>query len=125
MRRALVIAAIAATLLPPPAASAEEIPVHVHEQDGLTVRLMPGPCVERNSTLMIASGAPQYLERLRALESVWRMKDGTSKPFSGCWLALSKSETGSEDVFVLLFEDGERYVVPKSEFLGAKRKSGA
>jgi hypothetical protein len=105
---------------------AEEVPVHVYEQDGLVVRLLSSPCVDPASQMTVYTQAPQYLERLKALDSVWRMKDGTTKPFKGCWLELSKEEVqGPEDVFVLLFEDGDRGVMPKSEFVKKRGQSGA
>lgn len=93
------------------------IPLHVHEEDGLSVRLMPGPCVEPISK---ASIRPIHRERAKAIESDWRMADGSVQPFAGCWIELSKEEAKTaKDVFVLFFSDGEIYTVFTSAF-GAK-----
>lgn len=102
-------------------ARAEEVPVHVHEQDGLSIRLMSGPCVDANSLAFMGG---HYTERLRAIESTWRMRDGSTKTFAGCWMLLTKEEAGAESFF-LIFEDGERHLIPKNDFLKKRGQVGA
>lgn len=97
---------------------AEEIPFHVFEQGGTTIKLMRGPCVDGYSRAFLAV-APQYLARAKAIRSVWRYRDGLSKEHAGCWFELSVTEA-AESSFFLIFDDGEKMVVPKSEFLRGK-----
>lgn len=114
------------TPAPPPAATAVEIPVHVYEDESKHIALMPGACADSRSLMMMITAGPEYSSRWRAIRSSWRGRDGSWREFAGCWLELSKEEAGAPgDVLVLVFEDGERHVVLKSELLGAKRKSGA
>lgn len=100
---------------------AEEIPVYVYEDQVKTVRLMPGSCVDGRSTMIFAASGPEYMERLRALESNWLRADGERRDYAGCWLELSAEESGADEtVLVLVFADGERFVVPKSLFVQQK-----
>jgi hypothetical protein len=101
-------------------AYAEDIPLHVAETNGVEVRLMGTPCVDPVSLSLVK---PQYLERLKAIQSTWPEKDGTRKAYAGCWLELTADES-PEPAFLLVFEDGTHGVVPKSEFK-VKGQSGA
>ena len=106
-------------------AAAQEVPVHVLEQDGLVVRLMPGPCVEPQGKAFFGM-VPEYAPRAKALQSVWRYQDGSNRPHAGCWLELSAKESGApEAMIILFFDDGERHVVPKSIFTKKNGQSGA
>ncbi len=100
--------------------NAEEIPVHVFEQDGTTIRLMRGPCVEPMIVVFVAQAAPQYAERFKAIESVWPYRDGSVKRHAGFWMEMSTEETRGGAAFVMLFDDGQRIVVDKAEFLRGK-----
>jgi len=82
---------------------------------------MPGPGVNANSLAFMGG---LYTERLRAIESTWRMRDGSAKPFAGCWMLLTKEEAGVESFF-LIFADGERYLIPKDDFLKKPGRGGA
>ena len=126
MKREILFATLL-FVMAPVAVGGGEVPLYVHESDGVNVRLMPGACVEP-TTLAFVATLPVYAERFRAIESVWRMRNGQAKPFAGCWLELSEQESGGEITFVLVFEDGERYVIPKAAFLqrqGDPRTRGA
>ena len=103
-------------------AYAEEVPVHVHESGGTTIQLMPGPCVHPGIKEFLDVGMPHH--KFKAIASNWRMADGTHKPFVGCWAELTAEEVG-EPAFMLLFEDGERYLVPRDEFLQKPGQVGA
>lgn len=95
-------------------AYAEEIPVHVLDKDGVEIRLMNKPCVDKVSISQIN---PAFLDRFKAIDSVWPEKDGTRKRYAGCWALLAKGEYGMpEDTFLLVFEDNTNGAVPKSEF---------
>lgn len=104
---------------------AEEIPVHVYEEQGLSMRLMPRPCTDVRSSMIVAMNLPQYADRFRAIDSVWPMQDGTRRNYAGCWAKFSAEEAGGTEVFVLVFEDGQHFVVPKDEFLRKRGQGGA
>ena len=91
--------------------------VHTYEEKGkVAVQLLNAPCTDEFS-LMLLSQAPQYMERAKGLTSQWlHTDDGKMHPYGGCWVEIPKSETGSEDVFFLMFADGQRIVVPKTTF---------
>lgn len=97
----------------------QEVPMHVYQDEIKTVRLMPGPCVHPGVKEFIGASTPELAARFRAIESTWRMSDGTRKAFAGCWIEFTADEVGYE-ALALLFEDGERYLVKKAEFLPGK-----
>jgi len=97
------------------------IPVHVIEQGRTVIRLMPGPCVDPYSLAFVSRLEPQIVERLRAIDSTWPMSDGTRRPFAGCWIELTAEEAGGTPAFGLIFEDGQRFTVPKSDLLPGGR----
>lgn len=104
-----------------PAAYGQALPLHVHEEDGISVRLMPGPCVDPVSKANIL---PAHVARAKAIASDWRMMDGNMKPFAGCWIELTKEEAKSaQNLFVLFFSDGEIISVYTSAF--GKKPRGA
>ena len=112
----LIWAAIILTAIWATNAYTQEVPVHVLEQDGLVVRLMPGPCVEPQGKAFFGM-VPEYAPRAKALQSVWRYQDGSNRQHVGCWLELSAKEAGADEAAIILhFDDGERHVVPKSIF---------
>lgn len=103
---------------------ATEIPMHVIERQGVSIRLMRGPCADPASSIAIAVNLPQYVQRFRAIESTWPMQDGSRKDFAGCWGEFSKEESGAPGaVLVLVFSDGQHYTVLKDEIL--KKGGGA
>lgn len=98
-----------------------EIPVYVHENGQTLIKLMPGKCVDPMSTMIIMSAAPDYIERFKAIESTWPVQNGGTSEFPGCWMELSAKEVdGDEAIFVLVFSDGHRGMIRKSEFLKSK-----
>jgi hypothetical protein len=101
-------------------AYAEEIPVHVLEQNGVVVRLMNTPCVDPVS---IAQINPAFLHRFKAIDSMWP-ENGQIKRYAGCWVEMSKEETGAEEAFLLVFEDGAKGVVPKAEAVKKRGQTG-
>lgn len=102
-----------------------QAPLHVLERDGVTINLMAGPCIDLTSTAMIASSnLAGKLAEFRAIDSTWLMKDGTRQDFAGCWLELTKEQTGGEEGFLVLFSDRTFDVVAKSEFRKAKGQTG-
>jgi hypothetical protein len=101
-------------------AYAEEIPAYVLEANGVTIRLMSGPCVDGVSLGMINV---QHQGRFKALDSIWPEPTGMKK-YAGCWTEMSKEETGSEEAFVLVFSDGTSGVVPKAQSLKKPGQTG-
>lgn len=107
--------ALAAALYPAFARAETAIPVHVIEEGQLSVRMLPGPCVDAQSAMHVMAAAPQYATRFKAIESSWPHRDGTVHEYGGCWLDLSAEESGVEGgALALIFSDGARYIVPKS-----------
>ena len=116
---ALVVGLVIAGVLYASKVASEEVPVHVFEDKGVLIRMMPGPCVDGVSALVISMNVPpQFSSKFRAIESEWPMQDGSRRAFAGCWASFKAEEIGStEDVLVLVFEDRQYFVVPKKEFL--------
>ena len=119
--RIVIAAALAALVLAAPAAAAE-LPLHVFEEGGTAIRLMPGACAEARIVAFVVQNGPQYAGALRAIESTWQMQDGSRQDIAGCWFEIDAAEGGGEELVVLLFADGDRYVVPKASF---KLRQGA
>lgn len=91
--------------------------VHSYEEKGkVAVQLLNAPCTDEFS-LMVLSQAPQYMSRAKGLTSQWLHSDDQKMhPYGGCWVEFSKEEAGGEAVFFLMFADGQRIVVPKTQF---------
>lgn len=105
---AIVFAGAAALLLYPKKAGAEEIPVYVAEHDGLTLRLLPSPCTDMTSLMLIATAPPHLQTGWRSSSSDWRMPNGQWQTFAGWWLEIKKENAGSDDdIIVLVFSDGQ------------------
>ena len=98
--------------------SAQEIPVYVAEHDGLTLRLLPSPCIDPSSLIVITSAPPQFRQGWRASSSEWRLRTGQWQTFAGCWLEIKKEDAKSEDdIFVLVFSDGMTAQIFKRDLL--------
>ena len=106
----------------PRAEAQVDIPVYVIEQNGVTIRLLDKPCVDKVS---LANIAPAWHAKFKALDSLWPEKDSTKKAYAGCWLEVKQGEEGMiEDVFILVFEDNHAGVFPKVEALKKMRLRG-
>lgn len=93
-----------------------EIPVHVWSDGKTTIKLMPGPCVDPMVKPFLE--AVGELPKFKAIESNWTYQDGRKQKHGGCWAEFTAKEAGApEPVFLLLFDDGDKHVVLKSEFL--------
>ena len=93
-----------------------EIPVHVWSDGKTTIKLMPGACVD--PMVKPSLEAVGELPKFKAIESTWLYKDGRRANHGGCWAEFTAKEAGApEPVFLMLFDDGEKHIVPKSEFL--------
>ena len=99
-----------------------EVPVHVWSDGATTIRLMPGECVDKVVKPFLESVGE--LKRFKAVESSWLYKDGQRKEHGGCWAEFSAKDTGTVAVFMIFFDDGERVVVEKSEFLKKRGQVG-
>ena len=93
--------------------------VHVFNDGGTVIRLTDSPCKDGRTVMLMAQMVPpQYFDRFKAIESVFALRDGTSKPYAGCWMELSTKETGTDEpALIMLFEDGDNYQVPRCKFL--------
>ena len=93
-----------------------EVPVHVWTDGNTTIKLMRGPCVDPAVKPFLESVGE--LPKFKAVESTWLYKDGRRANHGGCWAEFTAKEAGApEPVFLMLFDDGEKHIVPKSEFL--------
>lgn len=99
-----------------------EIPVHVWTDGKTTIRLMPGPCTDPVVKPFLESVGE--LKRFKNIESDWTYKDGQKKSHGGCWAEFSAKDTGTVAVFMMFFDDGERVVVEKSEFVKKRGQVG-
>jgi hypothetical protein len=98
---------------------AEEIPVHVYDDGGTVIQLMPSPCVDPAVKPFLESVGE--LERFKAVDSIFLYRDGQRKRHGGCWAEFSAKEAGApEAIFVIFFDDGDKAVIPKAEFLRGK-----
>ena len=122
----IAFAAIVAVILILPIISgrahSQEIPVYVAEHDGLTLRMLPSPCADASSLILVTSAPPQYQQGWKASSSDWRLRDGSWRTYDGCWLEIKKEVSGAEDdIFVLVFSDGTSGQALKRDLL---RKPG-
>lgn len=101
-----------------------QVPVHVLEQPGVSIRLMNAPCVDARSSAMIATNSPELLGRAKAISSTWKHKDGTDHEYAGCWVEMA-AVSGRADAFLLVFSDGMATMVAKSEFRKMRGQVGA
>lgn len=127
----IVLVLAVGMLLVPLRVVAQEVPLYVHERPEVTVRLMPGPCVDGVSAMMIATAPQQYRGDWRAIESNWLMRDGSRMDFAGCWLELSAEKAADlssgrllEAAFLLVFSDQTASAIPKREFLKRRGQMG-
>ena len=119
--RVLALAALLFTTVYATGAYAQ-VPVHVHESRAVTIRLMPGPCVEPRIVMVLTRAGT--IDRFKAIESTWVYESGEKKTHAGCWTEFTAQETGSKASFGMIFDDGERFVVPKEEFLKKPGQTG-
>lgn len=91
------------------------IPLYVHESEAAYIRLMSSPCEHLGILQFLAQNGGDT-SRFKAIESEWAYPQG-KKAHVGCWMEFTKEETGTEAAFGMMFDDGERFIVPKSEFL--------
>lgn len=99
-------------------AMAQDLPLHVHEGEAATVKLMPGTCADPTSRMLIASLPPELQAlKWRHIDSRWRMQDGGYRDFPGCWADVG-------DSFLVVFSDATGGMVKKSEFRKVKGQTG-
>lgn len=118
-RRVAIVLAIAIGLvLFPFLVQAQAIPIYVVERDGLSLRFLSSPCTDASSLILISGAPPQFRQGWRAISSDWRMRDGSTRLFDGCWLEIKKEQLGTEDdVILLVFSDGMTGEVLKKDLL--------
>lgn len=104
-----------------PATPAVVLRVYVHEDGQTSIRLMPGPCVEPRSFMILFQAGPDFADRFKAIESTWPIRGGATAEYAGCWLELTREEAGGDEpLLILVFSDGHRGAIKKSEFLRGK-----
>jgi hypothetical protein len=98
-------------------ATAQEVPVYVHDSDALKARLLAIPCNDPRVMEMLTGY--RHSGRFKVIEARFKMRSGGWRDYSGCWAEFTAKEVGFEALF-LLFEDGDKYLVNKAEFLAGK-----
>lgn len=83
--------------------------LHTLKQDQITIMLLDAPCVDPTSVRMIRA---EKLASFRAIDSIWPEKDGSLKRYAGCWLELKAGDGVPQDMFFMVFSDGEYASVP-------------
>jgi hypothetical protein len=96
-----------------------DVPVYVHDSDALRARLLSTPCNDPRVMQMVEVGMPSHADRFKVIEAKFKMVSGGWRGYSGCWAEFTAQEVGFEALF-LLFEDGDKYLVNKAEFLAGK-----
>ena len=94
-----------------------DVPVYVHDSDALKARLMAKPCNDPRVMEMLTGY--RHANRFKVVEASFKMRSGGWRDYSGCWAEFTAKEVGFEALF-LLFEDGDKYLVNKAEFLAGK-----
>jgi len=95
-------------------AQAQDIPLYTHVSDDVTIKLMPSPCVDPTTSIIIAMNMPPEAQsKFRHLESSWVVPGVGRRDYPGCWM-----EDG--DYLFLIFSDATAGRVTKKEF--TKRK---
>lgn len=113
---AIVVALIGGLAYCSPA-KAQPVVVHSLKQDGVSIRLMSGKCVDETSVMILMMNGPHFFDRAKSISSTWPTQDGKDQEYAGCWFELTKEEAQhSEPVMILIFADGQVLSVPKSAF---------
>lgn len=99
-------------------AKAEEIPLHIYDDGETLIRLLPGPCSDPAVKPFLE--AVGELDRFKAVDSTFTYRSGERKRHGGCWSEFSGKETGGVEVFLIIFDDGDKAAFPKAEFLRGK-----
>lgn len=98
-------------------AHAEDVIVgRIVDPGGSQIVLLDAPCGGKTDEIIKASVQAEYQQGWKSVEAVFRMGDGSLKRFSGCWMEPPVDMTGGKRAVLVLFEDGDNYVFPRSEF---------
>ncbi|HEU4344754.1 MAG TPA: hypothetical protein VFU31_24630 [Candidatus Binatia bacterium] len=106
-------------------ARAEEIPVHVFEDEGVTLQLFAAPCEdEKARAAVINSPLNELTGKLQKAASWWSVLTPigpTSMGFAGCWVEFTwRGKQG----YAVAFEDGEIRFFPADGFKKTKGQIG-
>lgn len=105
---------------------AEEIPVHVYEDEGVALQLFAAPCEdEKARAAVINSQLNELTGKLQKAASWWSVLTPigpTSMAFAGCWVEFTyRGKQG----YAVAFEDGEIIFFPAEGFKKTKGQIGA
>ena len=116
---------LAVAMVLAPMALAQDVPLHVFEQDGVTLHLYAAPC--DNDGVKAFAGDPRsplvgVVGKLRKADSSWPVRTPfgvVTAPFAGCWVEFTfRGEPG----YVVVYEDREMIFYKLSDF---KKTKGA
>jgi hypothetical protein len=107
-------------------AQAEEIPVHVFEDERVSLKLFAAPC-EHDGAKALAANSPlkDAANKLQKAESTWLVTTPMGLirlDFSGCWVEYTHN---GRQGYAVAFEDGEIRFFPVEGFKRTKGQSGA
>jgi hypothetical protein len=91
-----------------------KIPLHVYEDDGVTLHLFAGPCESEEAKAAINAFPPlkDLADKFRRADSTWLVQTpfgGVRAAFAGCWVPFTFR---GKDGYAVAFEDGEIKFVP-------------
>lgn len=105
--------------------TAEEIPVHVFEDDSVALRLFAAPCENDAAKLAVAGSPVQALaDKLQKATSNWRVMSPVGiirVDYAGCWVEFTWRGTQG---YAVAFEDGELRFFPAEGFKKTKGQIG-
>jgi hypothetical protein len=107
-------------------ANAEEIPVHVFEDESVSLKLFAAPC-EHDGAKALAANSPlkDAADKLQKAESTWLVTTPMGLirlDFSGCWVEYTHN---GRQGYAVAFEDGEIRFFPVEGFKRTKGQSSA
>ena len=125
LRNALLALALllAVTLVLCSQALAQDVPLHVYEQDGVTLHLYGSPC--DNEEARAHAGHPRsplkdVVGKLKRAASSWPVRTPfgvVSAPYAGCWVEFTFR---GEEGYVVVYEDREMLFYKRSDFKKTK-----
>lgn len=105
---------------------AEEVPVHVFEDEAVSLQLFAAPCENEAAKLAIANSPIQdQADKLQRATSNWAVTTPMGiirVDFAGCWVEFTWR---GKEGYAVAFEDGELRFFPAEGFKRTKGQTGA
>ena len=118
----LIVAAILillAALLQKGAEAEDGVLRYTLKNDSVELVLLDGKCESPQVLEFLTAARPDLLPRFKKALGNFKFKNGQWKLLQGCWIEFSAEETGTPKIGTV-WEDMDRYLVPKEAFTKAK-----